>query len=143
MAKALKKRYPGKASFTVLEDNDPTGNLSGKGKAAKRKCKLHVLEIPKRSPDLNVLDYAIWTEVEKRLRDQEKRFPSDKRETRQEFENRLDRIARELPRSFIDDCIGNLYERSQLLYEAKGGLFEVGSLSERTKRANKRARRCE
>ena len=142
VAKAVKKRYPGKASFTVLEDNDPTGNLSRLGVAAKRQCKLHVLEIPKRSPDLNVLDYAIWTEVEKRLRDQEKAFPKTKKETRAEFEHRLDRVARELPKSFIDDAIGNMYERSQLLYEAKGGLFQEGSISERTKLANKRARRA-
>jgi hypothetical protein len=141
VAKAVKKRYPGKKKFTILEDNDPTGNLSGKGKAAKLESKLHVLEIPKRSPDLNVLDYAIWTEVEKRLRDQEKGFSSTKKETRQEFEHRLDRTARALPKAFIDDAIGNLYERAQLLYEAEGGLFEEGSLSERTKRANKRARR--
>ena len=142
VAKAVKRRYPGKAKFTVLEDNDPTGNLSAKGKSAKIACKLIVLEIPKRSPDLNVLDYAIWAEVEKRLRDQEKLFRSTKKETQTEFENRLDRTARELPKAFIDDAIGNLYERSQLLYEAKGGLFQEGGLSERTKRANKRARRA-
>ena len=140
VAKAVKKRYPGIRNFAVLEDNDPTGNVSGKGLEAKRQSKLHVLQIPKRSPDLNVLDYAIWTEVEKRLRDQEKAFPKTKKETREAFEHRLDRTARELPKTFIDDAIGNLYERSQLLYEAKGGLFEEGGISERTKRAKKRAR---
>lgn len=35
-------------------------------------CRLgKVFKIPKRSPDLNVMDYAIWAEVEKRLRKQE------------------------------------------------------------------------
>ena len=32
---ALKASFPGRSSFTILEDNDPTGNLSKKGKAAK------------------------------------------------------------------------------------------------------------
>ena len=140
VAKAVKKQYPGKRNFTILEDNDPTGNVSVKGLEAKRLSKLHVLQIPKRSPDLNVLDYAIWTEVEKRLRDQEKAFPKTKKETREAFEHRLDRAAHELPKAFIDDAIGNLCERTQLLYEAKGALFEEGGISERTKRAKKRAR---
>ena len=32
---ALKKRFPGRTKFKILEDNDPTGNLSKKGIAAK------------------------------------------------------------------------------------------------------------
>jgi hypothetical protein len=52
VAPALKKRYPKKTSFCVLEDNDPTGNNSGKGIAAKQESKLKVLKIPKHSPDL-------------------------------------------------------------------------------------------
>jgi hypothetical protein len=135
VTKALKKRYRGTHGFTILEDNDPTGNLSKKAVEAKRKSKLHVLTIPKRSPDLNVLDFAIWTEVEKRLRVQEKAMSKDKRESREEFEKRLDRTARELPKVFIDKSIANLRERAQLLFEAKGGLFEEGGLSQRTKRA--------
>ena len=35
-----------------------------------------------RSPDLNVLDYAIWAEVEKRLRKQERNMPAVVRESR-------------------------------------------------------------
>ena len=40
-------------------------------------------QILTRSPDLNVLDYAIWAEVEKRLRKQERNMPDAKHETRQ------------------------------------------------------------
>ena len=35
VAKALKKRYPAEKAYCVLEDNDPTGNFSKKGIAAK------------------------------------------------------------------------------------------------------------
>jgi hypothetical protein len=123
---ALKRRYPGKKSFCLLEDNDPTGNRSGKGLAAKAACKLTTFEIPKRSPDLNVLDYAVWSEVEKRMRKQEQNFPEHKRETRSEFEARLDATAKRLPASFINKSIANMKERCQKLYDAKGGLFEEG-----------------
>ena len=123
---ALKASYPGKSNFVILEDNDPTGNMSKKGIAEKSAQGLTVLTIPKRSPDLNVLDYAIWAEVEKRLRAQERNMGSEKYETRAEFEQRLDRTARRLPASFINNAIGNLQKRCQLLYKAKGGLFEEG-----------------
>ena len=83
-------------------------------------------QILTRSPDLNVLDYAIWAEVEKRLRKQERNMPDAKHETRAQFEQRLDRTARNLPSSFIDDAIGGLRKRCQLLFKAKGGLFEEG-----------------
>jgi len=61
---ALQKRYPNMSTSTILEDNDPTGNLSKKGIAAKLAGKMKALSIPKRSPDLNVLDYTIWSTVE-------------------------------------------------------------------------------
>ena len=37
MHAALAKQWPGKRKYTVLEDNDPTGNQSKKGPAAKLK----------------------------------------------------------------------------------------------------------
>ena len=79
---ALQERFGEKRSFTILEDNDPTGNRSRRGIEAKRKAKLRVLEIPKRSPELNVLDFAIWSEVERRMRAQERKWPASKRESR-------------------------------------------------------------
>ena len=128
---SLEKRYPGRKAFCILEDNDPTGNLSKKGVEAKVAAKLFVLKIPKRSPDLNVLDYAIWSEVERRMRLQERAWPVSKRETREEFGKRLDRTARNLPKDYIDKSVANLQERCRRLYEAKGGLFEEGRRARR------------
>ena len=121
---ALQARCPQKRSFTILEDNDPTGNRSRKAIAAKRKAKMHLLEIPKRSPDLNVLDYAIWSEVERRMRLQERKWPATKRETRAAFGMRLDRTASNLSAAFVDKAIADLRRRCQELFKAKGGLFE-------------------
>ena len=128
---ALVKQYPGRKSFTILEDNDPTGNCSTRGKNAKANAKLSVFTIPKRSPDLNVLDYAIWSEVERRMRKGERNMKTSRRETRAAFEKRLDRTALALPASFINKAVGNMRERTQRLYKAKGGLFEEGGRSKR------------
>lgn len=120
---ALKKRYPTKTRFTILEDNDPTGNLSKKAIAAKAAAKLDVLEIPKRSPDLNVLDYSIWSTVERLLRKQERNMKDATKETREQFIRRLDRTAYGLSEETINKAIGSLKRRCELLAAAEGGLF--------------------
>ena len=84
------------------------------------------LIIPPRFPDLNVMDYAIWDEIERRMRLQEKKFPVGEVESREEFKQRLGRVARNLPAKFIDASIGDLAERCKKLYAAKGSLFEEG-----------------
>lgn len=68
MRDALQRAFPDKRSFNILEDNDPVGNRSRAGLEAKRQCKFSTLDIPKRSPELNVMDYCVWAGVEKRLR---------------------------------------------------------------------------
>jgi hypothetical protein len=133
VAPALKKQYPGKKRFVALEDNDPTGNRSKLGLAAKTKAKVDLLKIPERSPDLNVLDYSIWSEVERRLRHQERCMKDEKRETREEFIKRLDRTAHSLTREEINKAIGKLHKRCQLLLKAKGGLFVEGGNKRRPK----------
>ena len=128
---ALDGHYGDKRKYCILEDNDPIGNQSAKGRAAKVAKKLEVLHLPKRSPDLNVLDYAVWAEVERRLRRQEKKWPAGKHETRAEFERRLNRTAMSLPVEFINKSIGDLKRRCERLYAAQGGLFEEGGKSRR------------
>ena len=122
----LQSCYGMKRRFCILEDNDPTGNLSNAAKKAKAASNMTVLSLPKRSPDLNVMDYSVWSEVERRLRAQEKKFPATKHETRAEFARRVDRAARSIPKEFIDKSISDLPRRCERLYQAKGGLFEEG-----------------
>ena len=93
---AQKKAFPRKRRFAVLEDNDPSGFKSSKGHTAKVRAKIDEFNIPKRSPDLNVCDYALWKEVSKRMRGQERKFPTGKRETRTKLLKRLRRTAPEL-----------------------------------------------
>ena len=57
----LKHRGLKKKGFTVLEDNDPVGYKSGKGKRAKKECRINAIEFPRYSPDLNPLDQTFQT----------------------------------------------------------------------------------
>ena len=124
----LRHTYPNKRTHKVLEDNDPTGYKSGAGVEAKRASKIHVFEIPCRSPDLNPLDYSIWAEVNKRMRAQERNW-KNKKESRTQYVARLQRTAEGLDRAFVDDVIGNLAVRCERLYQAGGGYFLEGGSS--------------
>jgi len=123
---ALQRTWPGKRVFHVLEDNDPTGFKSGRGEAAKKTAGIKAFVIPKRSPDLNVCDYALWSAVNRKMRRQELSFPRAKREARSEYVLRLRRAAQSLSRSFVERSIGDMKRRCQLLYARRGGLFEEG-----------------
>ena len=103
--------------------------LLGKGEAAKRRAGIEIFQIPKRSPDLNVCDYALWKAVDKRMRAQEKRWPKTRRETRKAYLARLCRTAKRLPPALINRMVGGMRRRCQRLYAAKGGLFEEGGYS--------------
>jgi transposase len=126
LGQGLAKTWPSKRKYIVLEDNDPTGYKSTKGVEAKAAEGISVFEIPKRSPDLSLLDYAVWKEVNKRLRRQERTWKRSKRETRTHYVQRLKRTIRNLPADFLTNSIGDMTRRCQRLYEAKGNFFEEG-----------------
>ncbi len=109
-----------------MEDNDPTGFNSDKDLAAKRAVGINVFKIPPRSPDLNVCDYACWKQVSSKMRTQEESWPKGKKETRQEYIERLRKTAVALDRKFVEASIGDMPQRLEKLYKAKGGLFEEG-----------------
>jgi hypothetical protein len=122
---ALKKARPRKRSWRVLEDNDPCFT-SRKGVQAKRAAKIETFNIPRRSPGLNVCDYTLWQEINKRMRRAEAKWPKDMLETRAKYLARLRKTAMRLPTSFIHRSIGDLRRRCARLYDARGGNFEEG-----------------
>ena len=62
---------------------------------------------------------------------QENTSSAGKVESREEFKQRLGRVARDLPTKFIDDSIGDLAERCKKVHAAKGDLFEEGGRKKR------------
>ncbi len=126
LRRSLAVTWSGKRKFTILEDKGPTGFKSTNGVEAKSKASIGVLEIPRRSPDLNVLNYAAWKEVNKRLRKQEQKWPSHKRETRVQHCSRRRRTAKHLPAAFVNSSVEDTCLRCGRLLAAKGGFFEEG-----------------
>ncbi len=94
--------------------------------SAKEAVGISALSLPPRSPDLNPLDFSIRAEVNKRMRAQEAKWPSAKKETRDQYLARLRRTALGLPRSYIDKVFGNIAHRLRLVKDAKGGHFPEG-----------------
>ncbi len=127
--KAVKKQFPRRKSFVILEDNDPSGFKSSVARAAKVEEGIKVLEIPKRSPCLNVCDYFLWTEVNRRMRAQEQKFASTKRETRHAYLKRLRRTALSLPAAVVSAAVGDMKRRCARLIAAEGGNIEEGGQS--------------
>ena len=124
VATALRRAYPQKRRFRLLEDNDPAGFKSKKGLAAKSEAGLDVFAIPKRSPELNVCDFALWAEVSRRMRKQESKWPRNKKESRKGYLKRLRRTALNLPTAFIVKSVGSMKRRCEALRKAKGKSIE-------------------
>ena len=61
---ALRRTHGKSQRYTIVEDGDRKGNESGK---AKKDVNIRALTLPPRTPSLMPLDYAIWTEIEKRM----------------------------------------------------------------------------
>lgn len=124
---ALRRAFPSvKGSWRVLEDNDPTGYKSNKGLQAKAAHGIQTLDLPKRSPDLNPLDFAFWAHLNRRMRAAESTWPVSRRETRAQYVERLRRTAMSTPLEFLARITGTLAKRCAQLAAAKGGHFAEG-----------------
>ena len=97
-----------------------------KGEAAKSEAYIRAFEIPKRSPELNVCDYALWAEVNKRMREQEAGWSDSKVESREDYLMRLRRTAMRLPKAFVIKANRSMKRRCKKLWESKGYHFEEG-----------------
>ena len=124
LAPALRRRSPGKRRFLVLEDNDPSGYKAKLAVQAKEREKISPMPFPKRSPDLNPLDYGFWALVNRRLRKQEAAFPFSKRETRKQFIHRLKGTIRRVPAATLTPLVQSMKRRCVALRAAEGRDFE-------------------
>ena len=115
LAPALSKHRGAKATYLVVEDNDPTGYKSNKGKAAKRRVGIDTVEWPRYSPDLNPMDFYVWHEVERRAL-QSLSGPT----TVQAYKKKLRRIALALPEDAIRKAVMGMRTRAQGIFDAEG-----------------------
>ena len=101
----------------------PSGYKSSKGSVAKLEAPIRADSLPRRSPDLNVLDYSLWHTINLRMRRQEKSFTANFTESEDEFKARLKRTAMRLPAAIVSKAIGDMHRRVRMVLKEKGGLF--------------------
>ena len=114
----------GRKKFLIVEDNDPSGYKSKAAVEAKSEVGISPMPFPKRSPDLNPLDYGFWDCVNRRLRKQEAAFPYAKRESRAAFVQRLRRTILRVPASVLSPMVKSMKRRCEALKDARGKHFE-------------------
>lgn len=127
LVKALSRAYPEHAKkgvkWIVLEDNDPAGYKSGKAMTAKRKAGVVTDDLPRRSPDLNVLDYSLWHTINMKMREQERLFSPKKKESEEEYKARLKKTALGLPTTLVKKAVMDMHRRVRMVIKAGGDLF--------------------
>lgn len=102
--------------FKVLEDNDPTGYKSSKGLKAKKESGIKTIDLPRYSPDLNPLDYSIWSLIEERVT---KRAPAGS-ETKASYLKRLRLTALRLPSRLVTKAVMGMKSRIKAVHQAGG-----------------------
>ena len=117
---ALERWRPGKRSWLIMEDNDPAGFKSSKGKQAKGSNRMKSLDQPPYSPDLNPLDFSLWAAIEKkalatRVTD----------ESATAYKSRLRRTALRMPERIVARAVENIKKRSQAIFDADGGNIKI------------------
>lgn len=128
LRRCLARQYPGvKGNWRVLEDNDPAGYKSAKAKDAKKASSITTLDLPKRSPDLNPLDFNFWAAVNRKMREEERGWPASKKESRAAFIVRLRKAARSFPSEYINGIVGAIAGRCHKVVAAKGGHIAEGN----------------
>ena len=113
---ALARTWGKRSRYTIVEDGDRKGNASGKGVAAKTRANIYPLTLPPRTPSLMPLDYAIWKLIVTKMVDE----APNRTETKGEFLERVQTIARALPKGFVKSVIGRMRSNLQALVDARG-----------------------
>ena len=113
---ALRKTWGRRRTFTIIEDGDRKGNMSGRGIKAKEEVGIRALTLPPRTPSWMPLDYALWRQIEERMTAQ----APEGSETREAYLQRLRRCALSLPRSLIEKTVERVKDNIQGVMDAQG-----------------------
>lgn len=117
LGQALRERYGELPFFRVVEDGDPKGFQSSKGKKAKKEEKIRSWTLPPHSPGLMPLDYSLWHEVESRTLNKK----GYEKESLASYKKRLNLTAKRLPRKLVKDTIGKMRGNLAAIVKSEGG----------------------
>ena len=98
---AMQKHRGAKRTYTILEDNDPTGYKSNASKHMKETLRIRAIPFPRYSPDLNPLDFSLWQEVSNRMAQNQPK----KVESVEAYKQRLKRTALGLSSKVVTKAI--------------------------------------
>ena len=118
---ALRRHRGVKRSYSIVEDNDPTGYKSRRAVAAKMELGIKPIDYPKYSPDLNPLDYFVWSEVDRRMG----LAKVTRVETKAQYMARLRRTALSIPKATMAKAVAQMKRRASDIADAKGGNIKI------------------
>jgi hypothetical protein len=124
LGKTLRLRLcQGPQGYRVVEDGDPKGYQSNKGKDAKAAADIVSLKLPPRSPEWMPLDYSLWAEIEKRML----AMTVNGTESKENWIKRLRQTALSLPRSYVKSTIAQMKDRIEATAASKGKHIKMDS----------------
>ena len=117
LAPKLQTKVGPKRKYRVLEDNDPTGYKSRKATEQKVESRIHAMQYPRYSPDLNPWDFSLWEDIQGRM---DQNAPKGK-ETKAAFKQRLRRTAMSTSTQTVRRALLSIKKRAQAIFDADGG----------------------
>jgi hypothetical protein len=112
---ALKRTHGELASYRIVEDGDPTGYQSAKGKEGKRAAKIRSWRLPPRTPEWNPLDYSIWDDIEVKALNL-----AGKKETKASYAKIVKKVAKGLSVAYVKKTCAQMKKRIKKTLDAGG-----------------------
>ena len=85
--------------------------------AAKTEVGIEAMRFPRYSPDLNPLDFYVWSEIERRVL----ASPVERVESAKQYKARLRRVAMALPGESLQKAVAAVRKRAAAVVAARGG----------------------
>ena len=73
---------------------------------------------------MNVLDYRLWSEINRRMRAQEASFSSGRHESKVQYMTRLRDTAMALPEGYVTKAVQEMHRRVRAVQATQGGYMK-------------------
>ena len=120
LSAALKRTYGELSSYRIVEDGDPSGYQTQKGREGKKTAKIQSWRLPPRTPEWMPLDYSIWKAIEQKAMKSVKA-----RQTKDTWATALRKAAAGLAPAYITKTCGAMKKRIDATHKAKGSHIKV------------------
>ena len=120
------RAYPSreKENWKIVEDGDPAGFRSSLGVRTKGELGFSQIPLPPNSPDLQLLDYAVWSAANRVLRKQERGMQKGVVESKKSHKKRIRSALTGLKKDFLKKSQRSMARRLKQCFKAQGGHFK-------------------